>query len=65
MGDFGKFFKNNCNHKKGQYSITQWKKNKAKNKVNTNKQSKQNNYKEGILNKNLWNIKWFTSLYVL
>ena len=28
-------------------------KKKAKNKVNTNKQSKQNSYKERILNKNL------------
>ena len=32
------------------------KKNKAENKVNTNKQSKQNNYKERILNKNLCEI---------
>ena len=30
--------------------------NKAKNKVNTNKQSKQNTYKERILNKNLCKI---------
>ena len=29
------------------------KKKTAKNKVNTNKQSKQNSYEEGILNRNL------------
>ena len=32
------------------------KKTKAQNKVNINKQSKQNNYKERILNKNLCEI---------
>ena len=48
-----KIFKTTTITKKANIVSHSEKKNKGKNKVNTNKQSKENNYKERILNKNL------------
>ena len=48
-----KIFKTTTITKKANIVSRSEKKKQEKNKVNTNKQSKENNYKERILNKNL------------